>query len=184
MRLALMRHPGSRSSSVARIDVAITRPHSTRLVLSYAVTGDTGKVRIPPPARPGIADDLWKQTCFEVYLRAPPSELYYEFNFSPSTQWGAYYFTSYRTGMRNAAEVETVPIEVLLTRECYTLQAAVDLDALSALPRIAAWRVGLSAVIEETSGEKSYWALSHPPGPPDFHHADCFVHELSPTETS
>jgi hypothetical protein len=33
-------------------------------------------------------------------------------------------------------------------------------------------------VIEETSGGKSYWALAHPPGKPDFHHADGFVYEL------
>jgi hypothetical protein len=35
--------------------------------------------------------------------------------------------------------------------------------------------LGLSAVIEETSGAKSYWALAHPPGRPDFHHADGFA---------
>jgi hypothetical protein len=33
-------------------------------------------------------------------------------------------------------------------------------------------------VIEETNGAKSYWALKHPPGKPDFHHADGFVLEL------
>jgi len=36
-------------------------------------------------------------------------------------------------------------------------------------------RIGLSAVIEETDGTKSYWALRHPPGKPDFHHPDCFA---------
>ncbi len=37
-------------------------------------------------------------------------------------------------------------------------------------------RLGLSAVIEETDGTKSYWALAHPAeGPPDFHHPDCFA---------
>jgi hypothetical protein len=41
-------------------------------------------------------------------------------------------------------------------------------------------RLGLSAVIEETSGRKSYWALAHPPGKPDFHHPDCFALELPP----
>lgn len=184
MRLALMLHPSSRPSSVASVDVAVARPHGTRLVLSYAVTGETGRVRIPPPAHPGRADDLWKHTCFEAFVRAPPSALYYEFNFSPSTQWGAYQFTNYRTGKRKAAEIATVPIDVSSSPDLYTLRAAIDLVDLLELPRIVAWRIGLSAVIEETNGEKSYWALSHPPGPPDFHHADCFVHELSPIETS
>jgi hypothetical protein len=35
-------------------------------------------------------------------------------------------------------------------------------------------------VIEETNGNKSYWALAHPAGKPDFHHADGFAYELSP----
>jgi hypothetical protein len=54
------------------------------------------------------------------------------------------------------------------------------LDRLSRLPRNVLWRLGLSALIEETSGRKSYWALAHPPGKPDFHHADCFAHEFLP----
>ena len=35
--------------------------------------------------------------------------------------------------------------------------------------------LAVSAVIEETDGTKSFWALRHPPGPPDFHHPDCFA---------
>jgi hypothetical protein len=49
-----------------------------------------------------------------------------------------------------------------------------------ALPRNSLWQLGLSALTEETSGRKLYWAQAYPPGRPDFHHAVCFVHELSP----
>ena len=43
------------------------------------------------------------------------------------------------------------------------------------------WRLGLSAVLEERDGTKSYWALAHPPGDtPDFHHEDCFAAQLAP----
>jgi hypothetical protein len=38
-------------------------------------------------------------------------------------------------------------------------------------------RLGLSALIEDSDGGKSFWALAHPPGAPDFHHADNFVDE-------
>lgn len=41
------------------------------------------------------------------------------------------------------------------------------------------WRMGLSAIIETNDGTKSYWALRHPPGKPDFHHRDCFALELA-----
>ena len=52
-----------------------------------------------------------------------------------------------------------------------------------------AWRagrleIGLSAVIEEVGSIKSYWALQHPPGRPDFHHPDCFALELAAPDGS
>ena len=40
-------------------------------------------------------------------------------------------------------------------------------------------QLGLSAVLEEKDGTKSYWALAHPPGDkPDFHDPDCFAAQL------
>jgi len=79
--------------------------------------------------------------------------------------------------MRAAADISAPRVEVNTTPECYALRASLD---LARFPRDGRWRLGLSAVIEETSGRKSYWALAHPPGKADFHHADCFTHELSP----
>jgi hypothetical protein len=53
---------------------------------------------------------------------------------------------------------------------------------LSGLAPDGPWRLGVSAVIEETSGRKSYWALTHTPGKADFHHADGFSLTLPPPE--
>jgi len=54
-----------------------------------------------------------------------------------------------------------------------------SLDTSIYLPAGDTFGLGLSAVIEETSGRKSYWALAHPPGKPDFHHTDSFALELA-----
>lgn len=40
------------------------------------------------------------------------------------------------------------------------------------------WLVGLSAVIEEAEGTRSYWALAHPADKPDFHHPDSFACDI------
>ena len=43
-------------------------------------------------------------------------------------------------------------------------------------PPARAGQLGLSAVLEEKDGTKSYWALAHPRGDkPDFHAPDCFA---------
>ena len=181
MHLALKLHPDSPSFAATQIEVDVSRPRSGSLVLCYAVTGKIADLRLPPITSPTRAEELWQHTCFEAFVGSSRDETYYEFNFAPSTQWAAYQFDGYRRGMREASGVSPPAIEVQASPERFTLQAALELDQLSSLPRDARWRLGLSALIEGRSGRVSYWALAHPPGKPDFHHPDCFAYEFSPT---
>lgn len=179
MRLVLKLHPDSRCMAATGIDVDATRPSPGELQLRYTVTGNMGDLCLPPVAAPTRTDGLWQHTCFEAFLRASPGGAYYEFNFAPSTQWAAYRFSDYRTGMSVAGEISTPRIEAKSESDSYELRAALTLDGLPHLPGDALWQVGLSAVIEETNGRKSYWALAHPPGEADFHHSDCFALDLA-----
>jgi hypothetical protein len=174
MRHTLRLHPDSLCAAAKRIEVDIARPRPGSLILSYVVSGRIGDLRVPPVVAPARADELWHRTCFEAFVHASPGPTYYEFNFSPSTQWAAYQFSSYRSGMRVATEIAAPRIEVRSDKVTYTLQAALELDGLS-----SPLHLGLSAVLEETNGRKSYWALVHRPGQPDFHHSDCFTLEFS-----
>jgi hypothetical protein len=180
MRQALRLHPDSLCSAATKVEVEIARPRAGSFVLSYFVTGQISNLRLPPVAAAARAEELWRHTCFEAFVGAPPGAGYYEFNFAPSTQWAAYRFTGYRSGMRVATEISAPRIEVQSSPECYTLLASLELDRLPGLPRDAGWRLGLSALIEDTSGRQSHWALAHPPGKADFHHSDCFAYEISP----
>jgi hypothetical protein len=81
--------------------------------------------------------------------------------------------------MNSAVELTTPLIETRPSSTRYELLAALQLDQVG-LPAEATWRVGISAIVEEVDGSKSYWALAHPEGKPDFHHADCFTLELVP----
>jgi hypothetical protein len=178
MRLALKLHPDSTSAAASSVEVEVTRPRDGALTLSYVVIGKISAIRMPSVVAPARADGLWQHTCFEVFLAVRPNAGYYEFNFSPSTQWAAYRFSGYRSGMQVASEIAAPTVELSSRPGSYSLQAALDLDWAN-MPRDARWRLGLSAVIEETNGNKSYWALAHRPGKPDFHNNDCFTHEFS-----
>jgi len=182
MRQALIRHPDSRCVAAARVEVDVARLGAGSLALSYVVHGNIGDLRLPPIAAPERSDELWQHTCLEAFVGTAARGSYYELNFSPSTQWAAYRFTSHRNGMGVATEISAPRIEVQPAPECWTLRATLRLDELSALPRDVAWRLGLAAITEDTRGGKSYWALAHPPGKPDFHHFDCFAHEFSPQQ--
>lgn len=178
MRRTLKLHPDSRCAAGAGIAVEVARSRSGNLTLQYVLTGRMSELSIPPLAAPRRADELWRHTCFEAFLRAPSEQAYYEFNFAPSGQWAAYRFTGYRTGMSVAHECAAPQIEVHADPSYCEVRVLLDLDRLSGLPRHAPWRLALAAVIEDSRGGRSYWALAHPPGKPDFHHPDCFVHEL------
>jgi hypothetical protein len=174
MRHTLRLHPDSHCAAATRIEADVARPRPGNLILSYVLSGRISDLRWPPVVAAARADELWRHTCFEAFVRPSTGSAYYEFNFSPSTQWAAYQFSGYRSGIRVATEIAAPRIEVRSIAESYTLQAALELDELS-----PPWRIGLSAVLEETNGHKSHWALAHSPGKPDFHHADCFALELS-----
>jgi hypothetical protein len=180
MRLPLRLHPDSLSLAATHIDVDIARPHAGTLVLRYFVSGWIASLRLPPIAPPVRTEELWQRTCFEAFVCCPTSDVYYEFNFAPSTQWAAYQFDGYRSGMREASGVGAPPIAIKASSALFRLQASLELEQLAGLPRDATWRLGLSALIEDSNGGKSFWALAHAAGKPDFHHLDCFAHEISP----
>ena len=177
MRQTLKLHQDSTCQAISRIDVVVSRPNPGTLILNYSAIGAIAGLVLPPIAEPVQADDLWQHTCFEAFVRGSSGEGYYEFNFSPSTQWAAYRFKGYRAGM-TARCVAAPAIAVETTDQSIDLQASLDLAGLSDLPE--PWLLGISAVIEETNGRNSYWALAHPPGKADFHHPDCFVLKLPP----
>jgi len=176
MRHLLTLHPDSRCDAVSGIEVDVVR--SVNLLLRYIVTGKPGALMIPSVVEPRRADELWRHTCFEAFFRAPLGEGYIEFNFSPSGEWAVYRLDGYRQGRRSADDVPAPRITLHPNATGLELQASLELSNDSA------WRLGLAAVIEETNGRISYWALKHPAGKPDFHHSDCFALELAATLAS
>lgn len=168
--VALQRHP-SADSAISRVTVEITRPEPGRLALRYRVTDPTAALVVPAQANGARKDDLWKRTCFEAFICIPGGEAYYELNLSPSTEWAAYRFDGFRAGMAMADPIDTPRLVWTRTSEGAELSVLADLSGLAGLPADAPWRMGLTAVIEDTPGQLSYWALTHPPDVQDFHNA-------------
>ena len=135
MRQTLKLHPDTLCSTVTYIEVDVMRPCAGCLLLSYLVNGSIGDLRIPAAVAAARTDELWRHTCFEAFVRTSPGPAYYEFNFAPSTQWAAYRFDSYRSGMRIATEISAPRIDVQSSRTCYRLQASLEMDQMS-IPRV------------------------------------------------
>ena len=176
MRHALTRHPSSASPASA-IDAEITRTPES-IALRFTVTGDIGQLALPELANPTRADELWKHSCFEAFIMPESGGGYSEFNLSPTGQWAAYHFKSHRSGMANIAEATDPGVGTRAFGDRFDLSATFDLRRLPNLE--GAWKVGLSVILEDVAGVRSYWAVKHPENKLDFHHLDCFALRLPP----
>jgi len=169
--LMLIAHPETPARAIKSVEVQLERSPDGALWLRYHLEVPENDLALPDPAEPERTDGLWKTTCCELFLRQFDEPGYLEFNFSPSSQWAAYLFSSYREAGGNL-DLETPAIFLDCSASHLALEATVELpQEWERTPLMAA----LSTVIEETDGTKSYWALRHPPGKPDFHHPDCFA---------
>lgn len=167
----LVAHPDTPGRTLRSVTAQVLWQPNDQLWLEFMVSG-AGDVRLAGWNPTGRTDGLWQTTCFEMFLKPSGTSGYTEYNFSPSGQWAAYGFDDYRAGMQDFP-IDIAP-EIELTGN------GSDTFWLAIVPVVPPncdrpWDVALSAVIEESDGTKSYWALRHPPGKPDFHHPDCFA---------
>lgn len=170
-------HPDTVTAAVKSIEVLVSQPRAGVLALRFSLIGELAEIRIPPLRPPQRSDRLWELSCFEVFIRAGQGSAYREFNFSPSGEWAMYRFSTYRQRLPVPANIPPPELTRHDNDDSVEITAEIDLHSL-ALTEAKPLSLGLSAVIEESSGALSYWALQHPPGKPDFHHADCFALEL------
>jgi len=177
MQLNLVPHPETPPSEPFKFWVNVEHSGAFSATAStnlwFCIGAASGRFVIPDPAEEaGRTEDLWETTCFEAFLRNPGEEAYREWNFAPSGNWAAYDFTSHRAG-RSDADVTPPYVRVEDNLTWWAMGATI------AVPSKKRFDLGLSAIIEEKDGTKSYWALNHPEGEkPDFHDAACFTAHL------
>jgi len=142
---------------------------------------------LKPPLSRRRRDELWKQTCLEIFIADVASEGYVEMNLAPSGDWNLYAFDSYRSGMR------PLPYSPGDSADPLTEAGPLVDSARSADGREWSWRgslrasgkciapeltrflkapslvLGATAVLEYNDGTREYWALDHCGEKPDFH---------------
>jgi len=166
-------HPSAPPGRVSAVVVELLVDPGDDINLTYTVT-DAEDVIVPTWVSPKRRNGLWRSTCFELFLKPKGGRAYFEYNFSPSSEWDSFQFDDRRFGMRPLIQ----PVDPAVYRGTETPHLVVEAEVdLSGLPNVP-MSMGVSAVIEEKGGRMSYWALAHAAGDADFHHDDCFALEL------
>lgn len=177
MQFNLVHHPSTppadRQLKVwASVDHAASLGAVATTNIWFGVGAPAERFVIPEPAEACRTDELWRTTCFEAFLQPAGKEVYREWNFAPSGQWAAYDFGGYRSDMVDAEALSPPYIRIEDNFTWWSLGASIAVAADTS------WQLGLSCVLEESDGTKSYWALAHPFDKPDFHAPGCFTAHL------
>lgn len=175
----LLPHPATNTPFVHAIEVRVGWSQDDTLALTYTLTGDCSRVRIPTLQPQVRIDGLWQHTCFEAFIAPKDGTAYWEFNCSPSSEWAMYHFHRYRERAAEGEIIASPQIISQVTANRFVLATHLHLPAQLIRQPL---RLGLSAVIEDERGTLSYWALQHPSEKPDFHHSDAFVLEIPSME--
>lgn len=131
-----------------------------------------------PAPRSAISrcQQLWRQTCFELFFGIPGEPVYWEVNFAPYGSWNVYHFTGYRQGMREEAAAGRPTCDAVMDGNLFSLSCRIDIHHL--VPDSAGLEVAVAAVILDLEGVAGYWAIDHPGSRPDFHNRRGFLVDL------
>ena len=170
-------HPATPCAWISAVTARVDWLSEDLLVFYYRIEGDIDELQLPPQQRSTHRDELWKRTCCEAFIRPQGAMSYFEFNFSPSSEWAIYRFEDYRSGMQAVEPAR--PPKIICRRHERELIADVDvhLGALG-VPVSGDLQLALAAVLQDQKGAPCYWALAYPEGKPDFHHPAGFAATL------
>ncbi len=156
-----------------QISGLITR-ESNLLTIEYTMSGNLKEIIIPEQAmNPGRKRGLWEETCFELFIGAINSTVYWEVNLSPGGHWNVYRFKNYRLGMEEEPAFSSLPFKVLKQEESLHLSLNVDLNKIAGSELNL--NVGISTIVKSTNGRTAYYSLSHPKPEADFHNRAGFI---------
>ena len=152
------------------VKVKITIRHN-QLMLDYQILGDLSHYHFPQKTKQERADELWKETTFELFIAPLNSDEYWEINISPSTQWNMYHFTSYKEGMK-ASNIISLP-----SIKTYEYQNEYRLSFKSIIPKEyfdRVFSINLCVILLDQKGERHFYSIERRKRLPDFHDRDTF----------
>jgi hypothetical protein len=147
------------------------------LEVHYALQGDLSQVLFPPAVdTPGRKFALWEATCLEFFVAIVGHTDYWEFNLSPNSNWQVFHLNDYREGLKDEAAINYLPFTVKQDDRGLKLDLSIDLTCLFSPD--TKLEMAITAVIQATTSEYSYWSLQHSGEEADFHRRADFAIKL------
>lgn len=141
-----------------------------KIRISFVVKGALDEYVFPSTSTPKRANELWKATCFELFLANENEEAYYELNFSSSLAWNFYALDAYR-GKVEEIELFSMPkIEVFEAKNSFKILFELRVKNLEKFELY-----NVASILLNQEHERTFWTLKHLKTKPDFHDREAFL---------
>ena len=142
-----------------------------KLKLDYEIIGDISLYIFPKQTQQQRANELWKATCFELFMNNYSSTKYYEINISPSTQWNSYQFTSYKKEMIESHIFSTPTIRSQQQNNGYNLSFEMDFTESIFEKKLL---INCAVILLDNKGVRYFYSINRRKELPDFHDREYF----------
>ena len=145
---------------------------NNQLKLEYQIVTDLSQYSLPKQTKQQRVDNLWLDTCFELFIANVNDDRYWEINISPSTEWNIYQFRSYKDDMRESNSLITPIIKRYRYDNKYYLsfESKVQRDIWS-----RELQINLCVILLDIKGVRQFYSIERRKGSPDFHDRDYFT---------
>jgi hypothetical protein len=144
----------------------------SKLKLNYQVVGDISKYHFPSKTTQQRANNLWLDTCFELFIANRNEDSYWEINISPSTKWNSYHFTRYKEEMRESNLFLTPQIKIEKQKNKYELFFETTFSRGVLKEKLD---INLSVILLDHKGKRNFYTINRRNDSPDFHDRATFA---------
>lgn len=140
--------------------------------LSFTLQGELEEYFFEEPRAKKRANELWRTTCFELFLANRENEDYYELNFSSSLAWNFYHLSAYRAEVQEVELLFEPQIEIHIKENVFQVSFEVEVEACF-LEQFNLYNV--ASILLTKENKRTFWSEKHLTAVPDFHHRDNFL---------
>ena len=145
---------------------------SNKISLHFKITGVLKNYQFPQIDKLKRANELWKATCFELFLANSKTKIYYEINISPTLHWNIYRLETYRAEPKELIVSSEPLIEIREDEESYEIDFELECKELN----LAEFdQYNLAVILLNIENEREFWAVNLVGESPDFHDRGRFI---------
>jgi hypothetical protein len=153
------------------VDV-VSELSENKLYIAFNINGKLDAYIFPQKSKLKRVDELWKETCFELFLANSKTEEYYELNFSSSLSWNFYHLSGYRNHVSEVKGLAEPKIEIFKKIDEFKITFELELKNFS-FEKFDSYNLATILLTKESN--RTFWAIKHLKTQPDFHDKKSFL---------